>query len=184
MMRRATLIAALAAVALAACTPITHVEGHKIRATAASAGALHAGAPDWFRAWWSDYLRHARPGGYAVLALDRNGRGGWYVYCATGGCHVLDHPSARPVRDVHYTYKALERCRGAVAEAHPADRPDCALYAIKDKIVWQGALPWEGAEGAATRPAHRAAFGATPDIVGPNMALDAIAFWRIKWLVD
>ncbi|MDE0387446.1 MAG: hypothetical protein OXI75_01995 [Rhodospirillales bacterium] len=89
----------------------------------------------------------------------------------------------RPL-DVHYTYRALERCREAVAEAHPADRPDCALYAIKDKIIWQGPLPWAGAEDATTRPAHRVAVGATPDLVGPNMALDAIAFWRIKWLVD
>ena len=183
-MLRAALIGVLAVVALVACTPITHVEGHKIRATAASADALHEGAPAWFGAWWGDYLRHARPGGYAVLALDRNGRGGWYVYCATGGCHVLDNPFARPVKDVHYTYRALERCREAVAEAHPADRPDCALYAIKDKIIWQGPLPWAGAEDATTRPTRRAAVGATPDLVGPNMALDAIAFWRIKWLVD
>ena len=183
MMLRAALIVVLAAAALAACAPVTHVEGHKIRATAASAGALHEGAPAWFTAWWGDYLRHAQ-GRYAVLALDRNGRGGWYAYCATSGCHVLDNPFARGVKDVHYTHRALQGCRDAVAEAHPADRPGCALYAIKDKIVWQGSLPWEGAEDATTRPAHRVAIGATPDFVGPNMALDAIAFWRIKWLVD
>lgn len=183
-MLRAALIGVLAAVTLVACTPITHVEGHKIRTTAASADALHEGAPAWFGAWWGDYLSHARPGGYAVLALDRNGRGGWYVYCGTSGCHLLDSIWAGPIKDVQYEHRALRLCRAGVAEAHPADRPDCALYAIKDKIVWQGPLPWEGAEDSTTRPAHRVAVGATPDLVGPNMALDAIEFWRTKWLDD
>ena len=182
-MPRAALIVVLAAAVLAACTAPTHIEGQRIRATAASAEGLHAEAPAWFTAWWGDYLRHARSG-YAVLALDRNGRGGWYVYCGTLGCHVLDHVSARPIRDVHYRYPALEHCREAIAKAHPAARPDCAIYAIGDKIVWQGPLPWEGADTRPARPEHRAAVGATPDIVGPSMALDMRAFWRTKWLVD
>ena len=182
-MPRAALIVVLAAAVLAACTAPTHIEGQRIRATAGSAESLHAEAPAWFAAWWGDYLRHARSG-YAVLALDRNGRGGWYVYCGTLGCHVLDYVSARPIRDVHYRYPALERCRERIAKAHPAARPDCAIYAIGDKIVWQGPLPWEGAGGHSTHPEHRAAVGATPDIVGPSMALDMRAFWRTKWLVD
>ena len=183
-MLRAALIVALAAATLAACTPPTHVEGHKIRATAATAAALHERAPAWFTVWWGDYLRYARPGGYAVLALDRNGQGGWYVYCGTLGCHVLDHAFARGVRDVHYKYRALERCREALARAHPAVHPDCALYAIKDKIVWQGPLPWEGTVALSTAPQRHVTVGATPDVIGPSLALDAIAFWRVKWLVD
>ena len=133
-MARAAAIVALAAVVLAACSPATHVDGHKIRA--GSADALHEGAPAWFAAWWGDYLRHARSG-HAVLALDRKGQGGWYVYCGTIGCHVLDHVSVGAVRDVHYTYPALEHCREAVADAAPAAAPDCAIYAIRDTIVWQ-----------------------------------------------
>ena len=121
-MLRAALIVALAAGALAACTPPTHVDGHKIRATAAAADALHEGAPAWFTAWWGDYLHRAR-GGHAVLALDRNGRGGWYVYCGTGGCHLLDDIWAGPIKDVHYEHRALKLCRAGVAKAHPAARP-------------------------------------------------------------
>ena len=179
-MLRAALIAVLASVALAACAPPTHVEGHKIRATAASADALHAGAPAWFTTWWGDYLRRAQ-GGYAVLALDRNGRGGWYVYCGTGGCHLLDHIRAGPIRDVQYEHRALRLCRERVASVYPAARPECALYAIENKIVWQGSLPWEGVDTPAPR---RAALGAAPDLIGPTLALNAIEFWRRKWLVD
>ena len=178
MMLRAALIAAMAAVAIAACTPPTHIEGHEIRATAAEAEALHEGAPARFTAWWGDYLRRAQ-GRYAVLALDRNGRGGWYVYCGTGDCHLLDHIRARPIRDVQYEHRALRLCREAVAKAHPAARPECALYAIEDKIVWQGPLPWEG---AGDLPERRAALGASPDLIGPSLALSAIEFWRTRWL--
>ena len=180
MMLRAALIAVLAAAALAACAPPTHVDGHKVRATAASADALHAGAPAWFTAWWGDYLRRAQ-GGYAALALDRNGRGGWYVYCGTGGCHLLDHIRAGPIRDVQYEHRALRLCHERVAKVYPAARPECALYAIENKIVWQGPLPWEGADTPAPR---RAALGASPDLIGPTLALNAIEFWRRKWLVD
>ena len=182
-MRRAALIAALAAAVLAACSPATHVDGHKIRAGAAAADALHKGAPPWFTAWWGDYRRHAR-NGYAVLALDRNGQGGWYVYCGTIGCHVLDHVSVGAIRDVHYRYPALGHCREAVAKAIPAAAPDCAIYAIRDTIVWQGPLPWEGAEDAPVPSESPVAVGATADVAGPSFALDMLAFWRVKWLAE
>ena len=182
-MRRAALVVAFAAAVLAACSPATHVDGHKIRAGAASADALHDGAPAWFTAWWGDYRRHAR-NGYAVLALDRNGQGGWYVYCGTVGCHVLDHVSVGSIRDVHYRYPALKHCREAVAKAAPATAPDCAIYAIRGTIVWQGPLPWEGAEDTPVPSARLAAVGATADVVGPSFALDMLAFWRVKWLAE
>ncbi len=182
-MARAALIVAFAAVVLAACSPATHVDGHKIRAGAASADALHEGAPEWFAAWWGDYRRHAG-NGYAVLALDRNGQGGWYVYCGTVGCHVLDHVSVGAIRDVHYRYPALEHCREAVAKAGSATAPDCAIYAIRGTIVWQGPLPWEGAGDSAMPSGKHAATGATADVVGPSMALDMLAFWRVKWSAD
>ena len=177
-------VLALAAAALAACAAPTHIEGHAIRAVAgyaddqsALADGLHQGAPAWFGDWWRAYLRHAR-GGHAVLALDRNGRGGWYVYCATAGCHRLTHPFTRSVRDVHYTRRALERCRARVGEADPAARPDCALYAIRNRIVWQGPLPWE--EGRAPAPSAQggAAVGASADMIGVHVARDMLEFWR------
>ena len=183
MMARPALIVALAAALLAACTAPTHIEGHKIRAGAGPADALHAGAPAWFTAWWGDYLRHAG-NGYAVLALDRNGQGGWYVFCGTIGCHVLDHVSVGPIRDVHYKYPALKHCREEIAKAVPARAPDCAVYAIEDTIVWQGPLPWEGAGDLATPSAGLATVGATADVDGPSFALDMLAFWRVKWVTE
>ena len=182
-MLRAALIVAFAGAVLAACTPATHVDGHKIRATAGSAAALHGAAPPWFTAWWGDYLRHAR-NGYAVLALDRNGQGGWYVFCGTMGCHVLDHVSVGPIRDVHYKYPALEHCREEVAKARPAAAPDCAIYAIRDTVVWQGLLPWQGDDDLQAGSGRRAVVGATADVAGPSMALDMLAFWRLKWDPD
>ena len=179
-MARPALIVALAAALLAACTAPTHIEGHKIRAGPGSADALHAGAPAWFTAWWGAYLRHAEDG-YAVLALDRGGQGGWYVFCGTIGCHVLDHVSVGPIRDVHYTYPALKHCREEIAKAAPAAAPDCAIYAIGDTVVWQGPLPWEGAGDPATHAGRPATVGATADVDGPSFALDMLAFWRMKW---
>ena len=178
-------IIALALAALAACTAPTHVESLQIRADAGSAGGqaalaqgLHAGAPAWFSPWWHDYLHRAQAG-YAVLALDRNGRGGWYVYCATAGCHLLDHPWSRSIKDVYYKHRALERCRARIAHVHPAARPACALYAIRDKIVWQGRPPWAGDADGSAGADGRAAVGATPDMIGVNQLLDMLEFWRV-----
>ena len=182
-MPRAALIVVLAAAMLAACAAPTHIEGHRIRTTAESANDLHAEAPAWFEAWWGDYLHHARRG-YAVLALDRNGQGGWYVFCGTTGCHVLDHVSVQSIRDVHYKYPALKRCREGIAKAGSATAPDCAIYAIRDRIVWQGPLPWESAGDPAAPSERHTVVGATPDISGPSFALDMLAFWRVKWPAD
>ena len=182
-MPRLALIVLLVAVVLAGCAAPTHIEGHKIRATAASAGALHEGAPAWFKTWWDDYLSHARRG-YAVLALDRNGQGGWYVFCGTSGCRVLNHVLVQSIRDVHYKFPALERCREGIGKAGPATAPDCAIYAIRDKIVWEGPLPWEGAGQLPAGSQRHTVVGATPDISGPSFALDQLAFWRVKWSFD
>ena len=116
--------------------------------------------------------------------LDRNGQGGWYVYCGTLGCHVLDYVSAQPIRDVHYTYPALERCREEIVKAVPSTAPGCAIYAIRDRIVWQGPLPWEGAGELRASSQSKAVVGATPDVVGPSMALDRLQFWRMKWQAE
>ena len=171
-------IVVLAVAALAACATPTHIEGHRIRAIAApDAGqalrtdALHAGAPAWFADGWRAYLNHARSG-YAMLALDRGGHGGWYVYCLAAGCHVLKLPATRSIRDVRYKHRALALCRARIREAHPAARPDCALYAIGNKIVWQGPLPWDDVGDAPTRSEGRVTIGASPDVAGVSLALD------------
>lgn len=183
-------ITALALAVLAACAASSQVVGPKSGADAGSAGgqaatveSLQAGAPAWFSPWWQDYLRRAQAG-YAVLALDRNGRGGWYVYCGTDGCHHLDHVRARSITDVHYGYRALDYCRERIAQAHPGARPDCALFAIRDRIVWQGPPPWAGNSGEPATADGHAVVGATPDLVGVNQLLDLIEFWQVRRPLD
>ena len=175
----------LAVAVLAACAAPTHIEGHRIRASAAPdagqamrAEELHAGAPAWFMEGWRAYLRHARAG-YAMLALDRGGHGGWYVHCSTAGCHILNHSATRSIKDVHYKHRALALCRAQIREAHPAARPDCALYAIGNKIVWQGPLPWDEGGDAPTRAAGGAAIGASPDLAGVRLAFGLLEFRRL-----
>ena len=46
-------------------------------------------------------------------------------------------------KDVHYKHWTLKQCRELVRKHCPGRKPDCAIYAIRDKIVWKGALPWE-----------------------------------------
>ena len=112
------------------------------RAASENPGDLHASAPPWFRNGWARYLRDA-DGRYAVLAVDRNARGWGYVFCRAADCHLLEGNQHKSHKDLRYKQKALELCRGNVREYQPAHRPDCAVYAIKDKIVWTGAMPWE-----------------------------------------
>ncbi len=171
------LIVGVALAALAACAAPAYIEGHRIRAVegpgagpALRADDLHAGAPAWFSDWWEKYLRQARRG-YAVLALDRNGLGGWYVYCAPGRCQSLANPWSRSVKDVYYKHHALQLCRAEVAAAHPGARPDCALYAIRSNIVWQGPLPWEGAGSLAASTGARPALGSTYQTDGDGLEI-------------
>ena len=103
---------------------------------------LHRDAPAWFREGWDRYLRDA-DGRYAVLAVDRNARGWGYVYCRAADCHALEGGGHQSHKDLRYKHKALDLCRGNVREYAPAHRPNCAVYAIKDKIIWQGKMPWE-----------------------------------------
>ena len=105
---------------------------------------LHACAPPQVKNLWNRYLAHA-DGRYAVLAMDRNMRGAGYVYCTGHMCYAVEHriSNISPPKDVTYTLGALENCRKNVRENHPVMKPDCAIYAIKDKIVWRGRMPWE-----------------------------------------
>ncbi len=103
---------------------------------------LHAHAPAGFKRWWADYLDQS-DGQYAVLAVDRNMRGAGMIRCGTGDCHRANLPQVKAVLDVHYKHGALKLCRENVRENHPAEKPDCAIYAIKDKIVWKSRMPWE-----------------------------------------
>ena len=98
-------------------------------------------APRWFRDYWQEYLGRARET-YAVLAVDRNLRAVQGIYCGATDCHRLLGAQHQSFKDVHYKHEALERCRAQARENFPAEKPDCALYAIGDKVVWRGRLPW------------------------------------------
>lgn len=103
---------------------------------------LHRHAPAWMRERWAEYLELAA-GSYAVLALDRNGNGVGVTYCRGSKCGGPMTSTGRSWRDVHYKHGALDNCRESVRNFAPAERPDCAIYAVKDKIVWKGRMPWE-----------------------------------------
>lgn len=144
-----TMIAIGVAMLVAACVSTGEIDGHRIRGTAAPpveqpmvANDLHQDAPAWFIDGWHRYLDDA-DGRYAVLAVDRNGRGWGYVYCASGGCQTLDGAQNKSWKDLKYHHGALDFCRKNVRENFPAYKPNCAIYAIKDKIVWEGRFPWE-----------------------------------------
>ena len=143
---RTAIVMGVAALALAACTTSNTIDGHQVRATAeppveiVSDNYLHRGAPQWFKDYWARYLRQAE--GYGVLAVDRNGRGAMYVYCMQS-CQNANLASARGSIDVNYKHRALKDCAEYVRQEYPAEKPACEIYAIKDKIVWKGRMPWE-----------------------------------------
>ena len=138
------------AMLVTACVSTGEIEGHKVRATAQNSvvqttvtdTGIHAGAPQWFRDYFGEYLARV-PGSYVVMAIDRKLRGAFYVYCAGGGCHELITGQHRSFKDVQYKHRALEGCREQVRREFPAEKPACAIYAIRDKIVWEGLMPWE-----------------------------------------
>ena len=147
-MRATAITIGAAALALAACTSTGKIDGHRIRGAAeapaekgAVANDLHKDAPAWVRKMWRKYLKDA-DGRYAVLAVDKNGRGGGYAYCIGGGCGTAGWlPTSW--KDVNFKHKAIKSCREDVRRNRPAVKPECAIYAIEDKIVWEGAMPWE-----------------------------------------
>ena len=151
-MNRLIAVAVLAVASLAAaCVNTGEIEGHKIRATDATTitqttvthTGIHADAPQWFKDYWVEFLDHGQAG-YAVMAVDRRLRGASYVYCRSGGCQQLRGAGAhKGWKDVNYKHGALKGCRENVRENYPAAKPACAIYAISDKIVWKGPLPWE-----------------------------------------
>ncbi|MDE0048666.1 MAG: hypothetical protein OXO52_02690 [Rhodospirillales bacterium] len=152
-MRSPVFAAALAAAAmlvLASCVRSNTIEGHQVRATAETVtervevtGGVHDRAPQWFKDYWRKYLAHAE-GGYATIAVDRNGMGASYVYCSgSAGCANNNASWARSFTDVRYKHRALKQCTEYVRNTYPTKKPDCAIYAINNKIVWRGRMPWE-----------------------------------------
>lgn len=151
-MNRLIAVAVLAGAFLAAaCTTTGEIEGHKVRATGATTvtqttvthTGIHASAPQWFKDYWLEFLARGR-GGYAVMAVDRRLRGAFYVYCTGGGCQQLRGAGAhRGWKAVNYKHGALKGCREQVRNEYPAVKPACAVYAITNKIVWKGSMPWE-----------------------------------------
>ena len=108
------------------------------RAALEDSGDLHHNAPRAFKKWWSNYLDTTQ-GRYAVFAVDRNMRGAGFVYCQDHQCQS----SPMAWKMAKFNHGAVKNCRRYVREFNPAHRPDCAIYAIKDKIVWEGPMPWE-----------------------------------------
>ena len=115
----------------------------KRQEVATSANDLNVGPPQWFKDYWQEYLGYAERA-YAVIAVDRSLCGAQYRYCLGGGCQGMLSPSMhKSWKDVHYKHWTLKQCRELVRKHCPGRKPDCAIYAIRDKIVWKGALPWE-----------------------------------------
>lgn len=149
-MKAALTIIGAATLALGACTSTSTIDGHQVQGTAevpaqrTVATDLHASAPQWFKDRWRRYIEIA-DGSYAVLAADRNGRGTGYVYCDPGSGGLCDshHRWSAAFKDANYKYPALRYCANDVRNNYPAAKPDCAIYAITNKIVWTGPLPWE-----------------------------------------
>lgn len=127
----------------AACATTGEIDGHRIRGTAAPieqqtvANDLHQNAPQWFKDWWARYLEVTQ-GHYGIFAVDRQAKGSSILFCG-GGTSCNNTYSIRLTNE----RRALDLCRRNVRENHPAMKPDCAIYAIKDKIVWQGKMPWK-----------------------------------------
>lgn len=133
-------LAALAVVlglTLAACSrdASMSVLSQKERGTAAE---LHENAPQRFKDIWERYQKskNADPSGFGILALDRNLNGAWILYCWRY-CNLMS-----PTAISQWRGEALRGCRKNVRENAPAKKSDCAVYAVGDKIVWTGPLPW------------------------------------------
>ena len=145
-MRAAFIIFGMALLATA-CASSGTIEGRRITATATlpqkpTVPDLYEGAPSYAQDAWRHYIKTSA-GSYAVLAVDRNARGYGFIYCVGGGCHNNSLPQARSFVEVNYKNGALKNCRRHVQDNYPAEKPDCAIFAIKDKIVWEGPMPWE-----------------------------------------
>ena len=105
------------------------------------AGGLHKHAPPWFKETWRQYRERADT--YGVLYLDRHGRGAGYVWCLGGAaCQGLIGSQYQSFKAVYYQNRAQKFCKNQVRESFPAAKPNCALYAIRDRIVWEGDFPW------------------------------------------
>ena len=139
-MNRLIVFAVLAAGLLGACiaTPAAQEQTY-------DTAQAHRHAPQWFLNYWQKYLVHTDRR-YGVLALDRKGRAATYRYCESR-CHVLGGKQRQSWKDVEYKHKALEDCRNHLRSEFPAEKPDCAIYAVRDEIVWKGVLPWDASRG-------------------------------------
>ena len=131
------MVGAAMLLAVAGCATTKERQAHIDRAE-----QVHQNAPQWFKDGWRTYIEHAERGGFAVLAMDRNALGWGYVWCQGPQCYLNTLPDSRSFVDVEYKHGALELCRENVRAFHPAAKPECAIFAVKNEIVWQGAMPW------------------------------------------
>lgn len=131
----AAVLAAAVTLLLTACVTSKEAYERQVRID-----EIHAGAPEFVRLNWDLYLTQAQ-GRYGILALDEKVRGMGWIYCV-GACHRL-LGDQNPGFKAGWMARALEQCQKVVRRDFPAEKPDCAIYAIRDQIVWEGALPWE-----------------------------------------
>ena len=113
------------------------------------------------------------------MAFDRNGRGAYYVFCAgSGECNRLNTATARSWVDVNYKHRSLKGCRAQVRKEFPTAKPDCAIYAINNKIVWQGPLPWERQASSTVTRALREQSSTTSDPSNRLSAHSIAVMWE------
>lgn len=126
--RNCAIAAALAGVlALAACTTTGEIEGTRCVGRL----SLSSCRPRMPTAFTPRRRRGSRR------------RGAGWEYCTGPSCARLKGNEHRSWKAVRYHHRARELCKTQVRENFPAVKPDCALYAVTDKIVWNGRMPWE-----------------------------------------
>ena len=100
---------------------------------------LHAGAPAVFKLGWKRYQEQAQ-GRFGIFALDKRARGMGWTWCVQG-CGLLLGNQNQAIKSLWAT-QAVGQCEKVVRENFPTERPDCAVYALRDKVVWEPPFPW------------------------------------------
>ena len=137
------------------------------------AGEIHRSAPAAFVDIWHQYLNDA-DGRYGIFAIDRNLRGsGWY-YC-TSGCQALFGNQSRSIKSL-WAHRAREQCEKSVRRQFPSVRPQCAIYAIKDEVVWPHPIPWQTSYSDPSQQREPISF--TPEAAGKLSTRSVSTTWQ------
>ena len=99
-------------------------------------------APSWFWSYWHNYVIRSQQSP-AALAVDRNFHAVFGTFCTDRECQDLIRAEHVSAAQRYVIGEALEKCARQVSTTRSGERPDCALFAVGNAIVWQGRLPWE-----------------------------------------